>query len=625
MSEEVLADFLAAIEKLSDKIEKMGQASAPIKIDVDDLTKSKKAKLKTLFDYMKSEFKNYLKEIIGSAGKGGAVAKEEKTLVESGAQRVGGKIINVKIEDINPRIVKLLRDEIIEALGTKKAEEQKPETKKPNWILGLLALLAGVIVGFFSFVRDWFRKIKAFLRSLKIFETLGGIVRFFKSKFMNAISRIWKAVAESKLGQAVGRFFGRIIAAIKNSKIFKWLKSLVGEESALGRLLRRIGRFFKAEGAAGRGIKAIGSGVKAVGKIFGSIGRLFGRVVKIAKGVVGKMFGILTKSPLFKIGKVFGRLLGPVIAIFDIITNTIGSVEKQGLSFKSVLDGLLGGIVSFFTFGILNFENIKKITDKITEAFSEGNIVEGVLRILMSIPDLIFQGIGKIATWVAGFFGPEFKAKVEKFFSGSFTDKIFGMWKSVLKFIASPIIKVLNWLKETFDIDIVGWIKSLPGVQTVLDWFQKNKPKERPETETQTGTQTAQPEQKEAGFMDKLKGMFNDEKSEEQTPEGALPEDYENEDAQPESAFDTSATEQGNEESAEPSLTADDLKSNMGVLAKILQDQLQVLKDTRDALASMSERPNTGGTAVNSISNNTIVNNQMATIDMWRKNVMVSA
>lgn len=624
MSEEVLADFLAAIEKLSDKIEKMGQNNAAIKIDIDDLTKTKKAKLKTLFDYMKSEFKNYLTDIIGKASKGnGEMGVEDKPLAESGAQRVGGKIINVKIEDINPRIVKLLRDEIIEALGTKKTDEKKDEKKKPAWLLGLLALLAGVLVGLFDFVKDWFRRVKGFLRSLNIFGFFKGITRFFKERFLNAIARMWKAVSESKLGRAISVFFNRIITKIKNTKLFKWIARLVSEDSALGRLLKRIGNFFRAEGAAGRSIRAISNGVKTVGKVFARIGSIFGRVVTIARGVVGKMFSMLAKSPLFKIGRVFGRLLGPVIAIFDIITNVIGSVKQQGLSFKSVLDGLLGGIISFFTLGILNFENIKKITDKITAAFSEGNIVEGVLRILMSIPDLIFQGIGKIATWVAGFFGPEFKAKVEKFFSGSFTDKIFGMWRGVIDFISKPIVKVLNWLKETFDIDIVGWIKGLPGVKGILEWIDKNKPKERPETAPQTKPEEAKSEatqeERKKGFLGNLFGG----EEEQPTPESGLPEQPE--ETMPESTFDTTEVEEAETELEEPALSPDEFKSNMGVLAKILQDQLEVLRETRDALTGMAERPNTGGTAVNSVSNNTIVNNQLATIDMWRKNLIAGA
>lgn len=620
MPEELFNKFIEAVDKLSKKIDNLSKASADNSLD--SLIKTKKPKLKQLFDYTKSEFKDYLQALL-TLGKAANFNNQglqdgEKPLAEEGAKKVGGRIVNVKIEDINPRIVKLLRDELVEALGEKKTERERTEAKKPNWLLALLALLAGVLVGIFDFVKDWFKRLKGFLTGLRIADYIGDVLRFFKVKFFDFISDLFKALKETKFGQALSGLYNRILARIKNSKLFQSLARLFSEESFLGRLIRRIGRIFNAEGAVGRGIKSLGKAVSILGTVFKKIRGFVGTIVQGVKGVFGTIANIIKNSPLFKIGRIIGRLLGPIIAIFDIITNTINSVKEQGLNFKAVLDGVLGGILSFFTIGILNFQNIKKITDKITEAFSEGNIVEGTMRILLALPDLIFQGIGKVLTWVSGFFGEDFKTKVQDFFSGSFTDKVFSIFNSIKEFLLWPIVKMLEFVKKYFDIDVVGWfqqkIANAPGWLKAL--LSGSELKVRPET---TNVPTSKPAE-QASVLEANK----DQKDQQENLTNAVEKSNELtkiKKSEPESSFDTEDLRVRPPEFAIANTMQTKATNNLDVntLIKVLTEQLDILKQVRDNIMNVR-----GGTAVSSVSNNTIVQNAPNSIDIWRKSVLAN-
>jgi len=632
MPEEIFNNFIDAIEKLSKKIDNLAKSTQDNSID--SLTKSNKPKLKQLFDYTKSEFKEYFEALLtlgnAAAKKSNNEGGAEKSLAEEGAKRIGGKIVNVKIEDINPRIVKLLRDEIVEALGQKKEGRKFEEGKKPGWLLTLVALLAGVLIGILDFIKDWFRALKSLLKTFNFLPFLRGVAAALNKKFLDAMSRVFSAVSKSKLGQAISRFFSSVLAKIRGSKIFQWLARIFGSDSFLGKMIRRIGDFFRGTGPVGKGLQKMGNALNFAKNIFARIGSVVGKFVAIARGVVSKMFGILSKSPIFKIARVFGRLLGPVIAIFDIVTNMIGSIKQQGLSFKSVLDGLLGGIVSFFTLGLLNFENIKKLTDKISAAFSEGNIIEGVMRIILAVPDLIFQGLGKILSWVAGkIFGEEVKKKVQDFFSGSFTDKIFNALNKIRALLLWPIKKILGFIKEKFNIDIVAWARSL--LDKAPEWVKKlvnnfSGPKDRSSeiTSTQitavpaTVPQEVSAQKEEENWMEKLFKETEDTNENLEDLKDAKEEElveYKEPVFEPDIEYTPPEVAIATRMESTETPTRDKLES----LYRLLSEQLEVLKQVR---ANTEETK--GNTAISSVSNNTVVHNSPNMIDMFRKSLLAT-
>ena len=58
---------------------------------------------------------------------------------------------------------------------------------------------------------------------------------------------------------------------------------------------------------------------------------------------------------------------------------------------------------------------------------------------------------------------------------------------------------------------------------------------------------------------------------------------------------------------------------DVNTLIKVLTEQLDILKQVRDNIMNVR-----GGTAVSSVSNNTIVQNAPNSIDIWRKSVLAN-
>jgi hypothetical protein len=522
---DTVAKLTEALDKMNEKISKM-QDNA---FYIDEFRKTKNAKFKTFADLIKKEFKDYLAKLAGGGDSNSKVPEGAASeLAESGAKRIGGPVNKVRIEEVNPAVFKMLRDVLI-GIMPRKEEEAKEKKKGFNFIYGLLALLAGVIVGVIEYIGSWFNRIKRIIKGLKVFQWLAEAFGAVRAGIFKAAGKLYKMLTESKLFKRIESIWKSLVASIKESSLFKKIKTFFSEESFLGRFFKRIGAFFRGEGKAGSALKTISRALEGIGAGVAKGAKFFGRIAKMIGSIGKTIFNALKKTPLFKIGKIIGRALGPVFLIIDMITNTIDSVKQQGLSFKSVLDGLLGGIISFFTLGILNFENIKKLTDKITDAFSEGNIVEGVLRILLAVPDLIFQGIGKIATWIAGkIFGEDIKKKVESFFSESFTDKIFGIFIQIKQLILTPIKKILTFIKDHFNVDIVGWAKDMldkapEWVKKLVGWVSNQGTKQREDKPVAVKTEQSSQEEKKSNW---LSGFLGDEKKQEDNLPEKVEEQY---------------------------------------------------------------------------------------------------
>jgi len=613
-----IANLTLALEKMNEKISKIEDNS----FYIDEFRKSKNAKFKTFADLVKKEFKDYLAKLAGGTSGGSTPEGSSSELVESGAKKIGGPVSKVRIEEVNPAVFKMLRD-IIMGLMPKEKEEEK-EKKKSNFLWGLLALLTGIVVGVIEFIGGWFNRIRKLIGNLKVFQWLRDAFMTLKSRIVNAAGRIAKMIRESKLFKRLEGIWKALIASIRESSLFKKIRTFFSEESFLGKLFKRIGAFFRGEGKAGSAIKLISKALSGIGSSVQKGASFFMRIAKTVGSIGKTIFNALKKTPLFKLGKIIGRALAPIFLVVDLITNTIKSVKEQGFSFKAVLDGLLGGIVSFFTLGILNFENIKKLTDKITAAFAEGNIVEGVMRIILAVPDLIFQGIGKIATWIAGkIFGEDVKKKVQDFFKGDFTGKIFGLIKKAQDIFLWPLRAMLKFIKDHFNVDIIGWAKEMldkaPGwVKKLVGWVSGDL-KEREDTPAPEKKQEAVADSKKGFFSDMFKGQAEQPEQEEEiekvdeTPEYVVEKepDFETEDVEPEYT-----------DSAEESVDTEHLSSiseGNDKMIELLQKQLEVMTLTKDYL----EKLQPSNTVATNVNNQSVVNMSTPSgVTGWRQSVL---
>jgi len=617
---EAIANLTMALEKMNEKIAKMQDDS----FYVDEFRRTKNAKFKTFADLIKKEFKDYLTKLAGGTNESKVSKEESAELIESGAKKIGGPVSKVRIEEVNPAVFKMLRD-VIAGLIPKKEEEVK-EKKKTNFLWGLLALLTGIVVGLIEFIGSWFNRIRRLISSLNVFKWLRDAFMVLRSKIVSAASRIAKMFRDSKLFKKLEGIWRGLIASIKESSLFKKIRTFFSEESFLGKLFKKIGAFFRGEGKAGSAIKLISKALSGIGSSVQKGASFFMRIAKMVGGLGKTIFNALKKTPLFKIGKIIGRALGPVIAIIDIITNTIGSVKQQGLSFKSVLDGLLGGIVSFFTLGILNFENIKKLTDKITDAFSEGNIVEGVMRILLAVPDLIFQGIGKIATWIAGkIFGEDIKKKVENFFKGDFTGKLFGIIKKAQDIVMWPLRTMLKFIKDHFNVDIIGWAKEMldkapDWVKKIVGWVSGDM-KEREDKPVPEKKQEESAENKKGIFS----GLFGGEENkpeevnvekEEETPEYIVEKepDFETNEEQ-------YAETVGDDQESESTDHLSSISDSNDRMIEILQKQLEIMTETKNYLEKIQPNNN----VATNVNNQSVVNmTSPGGVTSWRQSVLAN-
>lgn len=621
---QVVGDLVNALDKMNVKLDKM-QADS---IYIDEFKRSKNAKFKTFADLIKKEFKDYLKNMVNGLGNQATSSTGKKEgqasdLVEAGAEKIGGPVSKVRIEEINPAVFKMLRDLLRD---TFKQKEEKEEVKKKSgfgWVFGLLALLSGVILGVIEWVRERFQAIKTMLKGIRIFDWIVDGFRFLKSRIFAAAEFIYKQLRESRLFKRIEQIWEGIIVSIRESAFVKKLRTFFSEESFLGRLFKGIGDFFKGEGRAGGVVRSIGRVFEIMKDSLRGVGRVMKGIVDAIKGAGNFAMNLLKNSPLFKIGKIIGRVLGPLFLAFDVIMNTIDSIKEQGFTFKAVLDGVLGGLASFFTLGILNFQNIKKITDQITEAFKEGNFIEGIMRILLGIPDLIFQGIGKIATWISGFFGDDVKKKVENFFNVSFTDQVLMVIKDMMNTLLWPINKTLEILKNVFNIDVVKWLREhVPApLLGIFDKIVKGGTdiKERP---AQPVDQTkldqakiAKEEQKAGGWFD----WFN--KKDEAQPtdiEKVKDENYsEEEDYTKASDLPLVTTEKAPELSAKK-LTQENIFDSDKII-EVLQKQLEMMTQTKNYLENLKSSNN----VATSVNNQSVVNMSGNTgVSSWRQGVI---
>lgn len=621
---QVVGDLVNALDKMNVKLDKM-QADS---IYIDEFKRSKNAKFKTFADLIKKEFKDYLKNMVNGLGNQATSSTGKKEgqasdLVEAGAEKIGGPVSKVRIEEINPAVFKMLRDLLKD---TFKQKEEKEEIKKKSgfgWVFGLLALLSGVILGVIEWIRERFQAIKTMLKGIRIFDWIVDGFRFLKSRIFAAAEFIYKQLRESRLFKRIEQIWEGIIASIRESAFVKKLRTFFSEESFLGRLFKGIGEFFKGEGRAGGVVRSIGRAFEIMKDSLRGVGRVMKGIVDAIKGAGNFAMNLLKNSPLFKIGKVIGRVLGPLFLAFDVIVNTIDSIKEQGFTFKAVLDGVLGGLASFFTLGILNFQNIKKITDQITEAFKEGNFIEGIMRILLGIPDLIFQGIGKITTWISGFFGDDVKKKVENFFNVSFTDQVLMVIKDMMNTLLWPINKTLEILKNVFNIDVVKWLREhVPApLLGIFDKIVKGGTdiKERP---AQPVDQTkldqakiAKEEQKAGGWFD----WFN--KKDEAQPadiEKVEDEDYsEEENYTKASDLPLVTTEKAPELTTKKSTQEDIFDSDK--IIEVLQKQLEIMTQTKNYLENLKSSNN----VATSVNNQSVVNMSGNTgVSSWRQGVI---
>jgi hypothetical protein len=375
----------------------------------------------------------------------------------------------------------------------------KIEEKSNKWIkalLGALALLAGIVSGAIA-------EIVKMLKGLKLFLSETKLGKFIKEIF-----------------EAIKIKFAELIKIIRENKIVKFLEEFINTKiiEPLSKLFRPVLNLFKPV------IDIINTKViNPILKLFETIGRLF-KIVEAGKGPLLMMKAFPTFFKLFedyiriafkvfqvgsKIGRLVGKLLGPVLALFEVIVGLYQAFTDPKLADKSFLQkivtGLTQGLLNFFDFfeifglDLFKFETIRDRIEEIFKPFREGKWLQGLSEIGNQLSSVIISIPGKIVGWIIGWFDKDLGKKISDFFDrfdlgkfytaiakriGNIFDPIINLFKAIgekigpyitpiLNLLGGPVVGAFNFFKKTFEY-IAPLMKEIASLASKFFGYIKN-------------------------------------------------------------------------------------------------------------------------------------------------------
>jgi|GEM_PF-3725604 len=349
----------------------------------------------------------------------------------------------------------------------------KIEEKSNKWIkalLGALALLAGIVSGAIAEIVKMLKGLKLFLSETKLGKFIKEIFSAIKLKILELL----KPIRETK--------FVKFIEDALKEKVIK----------PIAKLFETIGRVFKiVEG---------GKGPLLMMKAFPTFFRLFEDYIRIAF----KVFQVGSK-----IGRLVGKILGPVLALFEVIVGLVEAFNDPKLKDKSflqkVVTGLTKGLLNFFDFfeifglDLFKFETIRDRIEEIFKPFREGKWLQGLSQIGNQLSSVIISIPGKIVGWIIGWFDKDLGKKISDFFDrfdlgkfytaiakriGNIFDPIINLFKAIgekfgpyitpiLNLLGGPVVGAFNILKKTFEY-IAPLMKEIASLASKFFGYIKN-------------------------------------------------------------------------------------------------------------------------------------------------------
>jgi ASC-1-like (ASCH) protein len=349
----------------------------------------------------------------------------------------------------------------------------KLEDKSNKWIkalLGALALLAGIVSGAIAEIVKMLKGLKLFLSETKLGKFIKEIFSAIKLKILELL----KPIRETK--------FVKFIEDALKEKVIK----------PIAKLFETIGRVFKiVEG---------GKGPLLMMKAFPTFFKLFEDYIRIAF----KVFQVGSK-----IGRLVGKILGPVLALFEVIVGLVEAFNDPKLKDKSflqkVVTGLTKGLLNFFDFfeifglDLFKFETIRDRIEEIFKPFREGKWLQGLSQIGNQLSSVIISIPGKIVGWIIGWFDKDLGKKISDFFDrfdlgkfytaiakriGNIFDPIINLFKAIgekigpyitpiLNLLGGPVVGAFNILKKTFEY-IAPLMKEIASLASKFFGYIKN-------------------------------------------------------------------------------------------------------------------------------------------------------
>ena len=358
------------------------------------------------------------------------------------------------------------------------------------------AAIFGILLGIMKFLQDpenrkkikeLFEKIKAgFIAFAEFLGDIGDAISDFKKEgpkpeeykglpaLATGISIFFKDL--SKNAKNTNTAVGKIVSSFNEAF---YGKKVVGPGGAM----TRTGGFMGALRSIFRPFKGIINGLKSAGAAVAKMPMLLSTLKFFtgasAVGAVAKAGGSFLK--------LLGKLFLPftiVIAVFDTIKGAIeGFKEDDDATLgEKILNAITGGLKGLVNSIIgIPLDLVVSLINFVAKkfGFEEGLIPEDMKPsvLLGKAIDFLFSPIKAFLKFFGNVFEDPLGAIQTLFFD------FFDPEEGIFGFITKPLMPVFDFIKKIFSFDFMGFIKKIPGVGKLIDFFTKDEAEKLQEIE----------------------------------------------------------------------------------------------------------------------------------------------
>jgi hypothetical protein len=475
----------------------------------------------------RQEALNKLKEKLESLGikadDNYQVNKEQKEINKENL-KLEKKSIREKVRDRLARA----RDAVKEAPKALVTGAGKAVAKTASGLFDLLkklfgpALIFGVIISIMKFLQSEENREKI----KEIFEKIKAGFKFVIEKILIPLGPVIKAILEFSVATIVAGFEGikKVMGFIQDfaengpkPEEYKGLpvlglgvtttlgaisKSAKNADSTIGKIAKAFNTAFfgtavPGPGGAGatkggvvnyirsffRPLKGIADGLKGVGALVTKL-PLLGLVSNFFVGSAKAVGGVAKAASPFL--KLLGKLFLPltiIIGVFDTIKGAIsGFKEDDEASLgEKILNAIQGGLTGLVNSIIgIPLDLVVSLINFVAKkfGFEDGLIPEDMKpsKLIKKLIALPFDALKAAIDFVKGIFTDPV-GTIKSLFYGLFGEE------GILNFLVEPLEPVFNFIKKIFSFDFMGFIKKIPGVGKLIDFFTKDEAEKLAEIE----------------------------------------------------------------------------------------------------------------------------------------------
>ena len=475
----------------------------------------------------RQEALNKLKEKLESLGikadDNYQVNKEQKEINKENL-KLEKKSIREKVRDRLARA----RDAVKEAPKALVTGAGKAVAKTASGLFDLLkklfgpALIFGIILSIMKFLQSEENREKI----KEIFEKIKAGFKFVIEKILIPLGPVIKAILEFSVATIVAGFEGikKVMGFIQDfaengpkPEEYKGLpvlglgvtttlgaisKSAKNADSTIGKIAKAFNTAFfgtavPGPGGAGatkggvvnyirsffRPLKGIADGLKGVGALVTKL-PLLGLVSNFFVGSAKAVGGVAKAASPFL--KLLGKLFLPltiIIGVFDTIKGAIsGFKEDDEASLgEKILNAIQGGLTGLVNSIIgIPLDLVVSLINFVAKkfGFEDGLIPEDMKpsKLIKKLIALPFDALKAAIDFVKGIFTDPV-GTIKSLFYGLFGEE------GILNFLVEPLEPVFNFIKKIFSFDFMGFIKKIPGVGKLIDFFTKDEAEKLAEIE----------------------------------------------------------------------------------------------------------------------------------------------